>query len=134
MGREKVLLIRKIYDGYLLALHLRLALVERHIALDFIHALQRFRVVPRRVFDFGLVRGYCVVARIALVGAVRLCGSGAEVRGLDCVGREVNVPIDYLPLIGLSDHDAIHSSGCVGHRAGIQTLKAVKVDVEEQSN
>lgn len=89
MGREKVLLIRKIYDGYLLALHVGLAFVERHIALDLIHALQRLRVVPRRVFDLRLVRGHCVVARIALVGAVRLGGSGAEVRGLDCVGRKL---------------------------------------------
>jgi hypothetical protein len=73
----------------LLTLDLRLPLVKRNIPLDLIHLWQRIRVVPRCVFDFGLVGRDGVVVGVALVGAVCLRGRGTEVGLRDAVGREL---------------------------------------------
>lgn len=61
-------------------LHLGLPLVKRNIPLDLLHALERLRVVPRCVFDFGLVGCDGVVGCVAFVGAVGFGGRGREVR------------------------------------------------------
>lgn len=79
----------KSYTLSSLALHFGLALVERNIPLDLVHALQRLRVIPRCILHFCFVGCYCVVARVAFVGAVGGCGCGAKVRFLDGVGWEL---------------------------------------------
>jgi hypothetical protein len=77
------------YIHLLLALDLRLALVERDKPLDLAHRRQRVRIVPRRVLDLGLVGRDGVVLRVALVGAVCRRGRGAEVGLRDAGGREL---------------------------------------------
>jgi hypothetical protein len=124
------------YIYLLLALDLRLALVERDKPLDLAHRRQRVRIVPRRVLDLGLVGRDGVVLRVALVGAVCLRGRGAEVGLRDAVGRElrhrrvsgrwdgrggvtrlqyVDVSVDDFVRVCFGDDDAIYGGGCVGH-------------------
>lgn len=67
----------------LFCLDIRHALVKSDIPLDLIHALERLRVVPCCVLDFGLVGRDGVVACFSLVGTVRFCACRAEVRLLD---------------------------------------------------
>jgi hypothetical protein len=73
----------------LFTLNLRLPLVKCHIPLDLIHLRQRIRIIPRGILDLSLVGRDGVVVGVALVGAVRLCGRGAEVGLRDAVGGEL---------------------------------------------
>jgi hypothetical protein len=78
-----------LYPRPLLALHISLGLVKSYIAFDLVHALERLGIVPCCVFDFSLVGCDGVVARIAFVRTVGLCGGRSEVGFFDAVGREL---------------------------------------------
>lgn len=83
--------IKSVFSCYLTlrTLHLSLPLIKRNIPLDLLHTLQRLGIVPRRIFDFGLVGCDGVVGCVALVGAVRLGGCWREVGLRDTFWRKL---------------------------------------------
>jgi hypothetical protein len=76
-------------ESILFALHFSLALVERNIPLDLVHAFQWLRVVPSCIFYFRLVGCDGVVACVAFVRTVCFSVCGGEVVAFDGVGWEL---------------------------------------------